>query len=114
MSSPDIFFGAGDKAPQITHPLKNPDGSVMDLTGRTVHFRYRVKNQSEDEVIETATILGDPSEGNALWTPAVAVPAGEDGLPRNYNADWIVDRGLPTQETVPNDRYLWMRVKPAP
>lgn len=108
MSSPDIFFGEGDRSPVIADTLELPDGSEPDLSGKTVEIRYRLKNQTADEMIEAVAFVGDPENADVEWTPAA--PA----VPGDYNANWIVNRGLADQATYPDDRYLWMRVWPRP
>lgn len=109
--SPDIFFGAGDLAPVITDTLFGPGGEPLDLTGATVVIRYRDKDQMTDEVIESVTIMQttDPATlGDIAWTPVAAAVAGD------YNTNWIVTLPGSKPMTIPNDRYLWMQVLPAP
>lgn len=115
MASPDIYLGEGDRK-HITDVLKDAAGNPKDLTGKTVVFRYRVKNQTLPEVDDPVTVAADPTTGGVDWLPssaAVASPVAP-GLPGNYNGNWVINPGLPDQDTVPNDRYLWVQVWPAP
>jgi hypothetical protein len=109
--SPDIFFGAGDTAPVVSDTLYNPDGTRLDLTGGSVVARFRDKDQIGNEVSEPVVIVQTTDAttfGNIEWTPAGARAEG------NYNLQWIVTLPGGTVVTVPNDRYLWMQVWPAP
>lgn len=110
--TPDIFFTAADGAPSYQQPLLNPDGSAMDLTGRTVVFRYQLRNRSAARVQEAVAVVAPATDGVVRWTPVAALALG------NYDCNWVVDAGLPTQVTIPNGgpdvlepRYLWMKVQ---
>jgi hypothetical protein len=106
--TPDIFFGAGDRAPSHSQPLIGPDGNPIDGTAKTLIFRYRLTDQTAPEVRDTASWSGSPTLGIGLWVPSAPMPAG------TYHANWIVQYGLSDQMTIPNDRWLIMVVKPVP
>jgi hypothetical protein len=108
MARPDIFFGEGDRAPVVTDTLIGADGEPIDLTGATVVMRFRLKDETDSQTSEAVDVVGDPADGEVEWTPATGRAAGD------YNANWVVTMSGGEQVTVPNDRYLWMQVQPAP
>lgn len=107
MPTPDLFFGELDTAPTYTQVLLGADGLPLALAGASVAFRYRLRNRTAAEVVETASIV-DADEGVVEWTPAAPMPRGE------YHANWIVTFAGGAQLTVPNDRHLLVQVLSRP
>lgn len=109
--SPDIPFGEGDVGPAVDDVILDGLGNPMDLSGATVVFRYRDKDQLSAEINEPAVVeqTTEPlTMGAVSWTPAGPMPPGE------FNANWVVSFGGSAPVTFPDDRYLWMSVLPKP
>jgi hypothetical protein len=106
--TPDIFFGKDDTAPALSEQLLAPGGTPFDLTGATVVFRFRLIDQSGAQVSQAATIVGDHTQGNVAWQPAAPLPPGL------YHANWVATLAGGAVITVPNDRWLIMKVLEGP
>lgn len=103
---PDFYLKRGDTLPQIKSTLRNPDKSLMNLTGATVRFRMRARGAGSAKVDAVATVV-DAANGVVAyaWSPA---DTDTEGL---YDAEWPVTKSGAV-ETVPNNGFLRVLIGP--
>lgn len=105
----DHYMKVGDRLPKIKATLRNPDGTVTNLTGATVQFRMRsVKAAAAADapkVLASATVV-DPTGGIVEY----AWGASDCDTEGDFRGEWIVTFGSSTQ-THPNDTYSIISVK---
>jgi hypothetical protein len=107
----DFPLTQGDTLPVMEHELRQPDGSIPDLTGATVVFRYRNEDLTQaDEVLRPASVA-DLASARVRWTPISADTAVPAVLLGDYRVVYQDGSG---PESFPNDGYIRVRVKPRP
>lgn len=103
----DFHLKAGDLLPAITAALKDGDGNAIDLTGATVTFRMRKRG---------ATALTIDAAASVVSAAAGAVRydwlAGDTDTHGVYDAEFRCEL-VDGRQTVPNDRYITVRIQSA-
>jgi hypothetical protein len=66
MSEQLIWF-VSNRDPSITENLTYTDGTVVDLTGKTVKFKMRALNSAVLKVNAAATVVGAPTNGDVRY-----------------------------------------------
>ena len=109
---------ANDTRPIFEVTLKNPDGSVHDLTGSTA-WKWHVQTPGE-AFIRDLVIQGDPTLGTLRYTGSVAdwdtenvngyLPAPLSTYPLSeYPMEYQISGGSSIL-TFPNDGYDYLRI----
>jgi hypothetical protein len=97
----DFPMTTGDLLPLVDHILENGDGTIRDLTGCTVTFRFRMVGDDPSLAIERpAEIVGPPTDGHARYT----WQAGDTDRSGMMLAEWIVLFPGSKPETFPNGK----------
>jgi hypothetical protein len=65
--SEHLRWWKGNRNPSITENLVHEDGTVVDLTGKTVKFKMRVVNSDTLTVDAAATVVGPATDGNVRY-----------------------------------------------
>lgn len=106
MAEPDFAIGQFATGPNLEETLVDPDGNPADLSGSTIEFRMTPRDESMPALVKSASIVGDPTAGNALvaWSP------GDLDVSGWYNFQWIVTRGNGQGVPYPADRYRTLYV----
>ncbi len=104
----DFYIKRGDRLPKLQATLKNPDGSVVDLTGATVKFRMFPAGGATAKVDGDGAIEGAATQGNVSysWQGGDTDTAGE------FNGEWEVTFNSGLAETFPNYDYMKILVVP--
>jgi len=94
-----FYIKETDRSPRIQTTLTDPAGTVIDLTGKTVHVEIaRLTSSTLDT--DTTAIVEDAVNG------VVSYSYGDgEAVFGVYKAQWVVNRGQATQETYPNYGY---------
>lgn len=103
----DFFLKRGDRLPLLRRTLKTSDGVVIDLTGATVRFLYRIADDTLPAVIGAGPVaLIDATNGIVEYSWSAA-----DGLLAvgRYKGEFeAILAGL--RLTAPGNGYLEFRV----
>ena len=95
------YLKQGNQAPSISATLKQPDGTVEDLSGAaTVHVKVKRLGAATLLVDALATI--DNAAGGEV---SYKLDETETALWGLYLIEWVVDQGTVTEETYPNCGY---------
>ena len=95
-----FYIKETDLSPAIQTTLCDPAGVAIDVTGQTVTFQM-TRLGSDTKAVNAAASLITPASGIVRYTFLDT----ETDNPGVYKAQWIVDLGLTTQETYPNQDY---------
>jgi hypothetical protein len=107
----DFFITQGDLAQSFVQQLSRADGSLPDLTGASVFFRYRnLDNDAGPEVIAAASIVGVPTNATVQYDWQTA----DTATPGVLLADWKVVYVGGKTESFPSGRVLRIKIKAKP
>lgn len=98
----DFTIKKSDRLPALVDTLREPNGSVADLTGATVRFIMRGPTTKSGN----GSIVGAATLGQARYDWA----SGDTDTPGLYIGEWEVTYSGSRKETYPNGQYLGIRV----
>lgn len=92
----DYRFSKGEFGFSITETIENPNGSIKDLTGYTVHFAMKDSITGTVKVNGLATVANDPTTGVVTYVVGV----NDFNIIGTYIASWILTKISLQEETV--------------
>ena len=106
MAGFDFEIKENDRSPSYQDTLTSGGGAV-DLTGASVKFLMRDREETEDIKVDASATIVDADTGVVRYDWA----AGDTDTPGVYIAEWEVTL-LGKKSSYPGDRYLLIRVLP--
>lgn len=99
----DFSLKAHDRLPSIQATLKNPDGSLLDLTGATsVKFIMKLKDAPGTVKVNAAAVVVAPATGGIVRYDWLAIDTDAVG---SYQAEWEITWTGGKKQTVPTTSY---------
>lgn len=92
-----FYIKTGDVGRSLRMRLTGGDGVVQDLTGKTLRFRMREDRVGGALIADRAGVIVDAVQGRVQFDWI----ANDLIAPGNFRGEWVVDLGLPTEQTFP-------------
>ncbi len=107
MSSDSFVIKQGDTLPALRRTLLNSDGTPIDLTSATAVRFHMI--ESGTPMIDEAAVVVPPEVDGVVEYPWAAGDTDTAGV---FQAEFEVTFAAGTVITVPNDRFMQVRIAP--